>query len=153
MSNYKHKCEICPICLDTIRKVNSKRVIIQECCNKPFHKKCINKWYKIKKICPLCRTEKKDVPLFTSAETRFLSDSLVSIVPLLRPLYRSYGGDQTMSQISSFISICEDTVGDIITETVDNSTEINELTETLETAKNLVTSIRTMMNNQDSEII
>ena len=58
-----------------------------------------------------------------------------------------------MSQISSFISICEDTVGDIITETVDNSTEINELTETLETAKNLVTSIRTMMNNQDSEII
>ncbi len=59
MSNNKNKCETCPICLDTIRNINSKRVIIQECCNKPFHKKCINKWYKVKKICPLCRTKKK----------------------------------------------------------------------------------------------
>jgi|ETNmetMinimDraft_31_1059906.scaffolds.fasta_scaffold00890_5 hypothetical protein len=163
MSNNKYKCEICPICLDTIRNINSKRVIKQKCCNKPFHKKCINKWYKVKKICPLCRTKKKS--LFDNEETKFLSDSLLSIVPILRPLYRSYGGDETMNEISSFLSICEDTVYNIGTENVeitetDNLSDLSDLSnltnlsETLITAKNLVRSIRTIMNNtNESQII
>jgi hypothetical protein len=154
-NNNKNKCETCPICLDTIRNINSKRVIKQECCNKPFHKKCINKWYKVKKICPLCRTEKKQSPLFNTEEIQFLSNSFLSIAPALRPLYEKYLGDDTMNGITDFISNCETTLDTIITDTEINSqdTGLNELSDTLITAKNLVRSIRTIMNNNTHEII
>lgn len=41
--------EECAICLDS----NTNYITA---CNHHFHKKCIEEWYKIKPICPLCRT-------------------------------------------------------------------------------------------------
>jgi hypothetical protein len=151
MSNNKNKCETCPICLDTIRNINSKRVIKQECCNKPFHKKCINKWYKVKKICPLCRTKKKSTPLFNTEEREFLTESFLGIAPMFRPLYRSYGGDNTMNEISNFISLFQDSVNIVNTDEENDEEEniFNDLTETLVTAKNIVRSFRTIMNTDN----
>ena len=60
-----------------------------------------------------------------------------------------------MNGITDFISNCETTLDTIITDTEINSqdTGLNELSDTLITAKNLVRSIRTIMNNNTHEII
>ena len=50
----------CPICLKEIRTNKSKTILKSEyittCqCNYYYHLKCISKWLKIKKICPICK--------------------------------------------------------------------------------------------------
>ena len=44
--------DLCPICLDTI---DSNKDSITLKCNHKYHKKCINRWFKQKQICPYCR--------------------------------------------------------------------------------------------------
>jgi hypothetical protein len=45
--------DICAICLE-----NTDDTCYQAlCCKKPFHFKCLDKWFNIKNTCPLCRTE------------------------------------------------------------------------------------------------
>ncbi len=75
---------------------------------------------------------------------------------MFRPLYRSYGGDNTMNEISNFISLFQDSVNIINTdeenhEENDDEEEniLNDLTETLVTAKNIVRSFRTIMNTDN----
>ena len=45
----------CPICFESL--VNDEIIITE--CNHTFHKKCIDKWLKIKNICPICKTKFK----------------------------------------------------------------------------------------------
>lgn len=50
----KIKCGIdCAICL--IELNNKKRIISKLKCKHLFHKTCINKWFKQKETCPICR--------------------------------------------------------------------------------------------------
>jgi hypothetical protein len=44
----------CVICFDHFN--DSKRIILIHTCNNIFHKKCIKKWYKRKRMCPFCNT-------------------------------------------------------------------------------------------------
>ncbi len=41
----------CPIC----HEINNKELFTTSC-NHVFHKKCIDKWFKLKSTCPCCRT-------------------------------------------------------------------------------------------------
>ena len=50
---------ICSICLDNIILSNISDNIILDC-QHIFHKKCVNKWLKISKTCPLCRKTHKN---------------------------------------------------------------------------------------------
>ena len=45
--------EICAICLEETDNSCYNAL----CCNKPFHFECLDKWFKIKNTCPLCREE------------------------------------------------------------------------------------------------
>ena len=50
----KETNNFCPICLEEYKMREGYRCI--ECCNSVFHKKCIDKWFKIHNFdCPLCR--------------------------------------------------------------------------------------------------
>jgi len=44
-------------CIICFEKINYYDLKVQKCCNKFFHFKCINQWFKTKKTCPLCRRE------------------------------------------------------------------------------------------------
>jgi hypothetical protein len=70
---------------------------------------------------------------------------------MFRPLYRSYGGDNTMNEISNFISLFQDSVNIVNTDEENDEEEniFNDLTETLVTAKNIVRSFRTIMNTDN----
>lgn len=52
----------CPICLCEI-ETPQEPYIIQECCKRPFHKECLDEWFKTiapKKSCPWCRTRPQE---------------------------------------------------------------------------------------------
>ena len=44
----------CEICHD---EMNPEEHVIQLECMHPYHKRCINEWFKKKRNCPKCRTE------------------------------------------------------------------------------------------------
>ena len=44
--------EICIICLNEISS-NQKRKVLD--CGHIYHKHCIQKWFEVKKICPICK--------------------------------------------------------------------------------------------------
>ena len=50
-TNFKFVSPECPICLSKI-----KDIFFLNNCNHFFCKKCIVRWFKISKTCPLCRT-------------------------------------------------------------------------------------------------
>lgn len=43
---------VCPICLDVVKKEENEE-IINKCCNRSYHKNCLEKW---NKNCPTCRS-------------------------------------------------------------------------------------------------
>lgn len=45
--------EECVICFEAFKNTDN---ITHLSCHHKFHKNCINKWYNIKQICPICRT-------------------------------------------------------------------------------------------------
>lgn len=45
----------CIICKETIHMVSNSGNVISNC-KHAFHLKCINKWLKIKKTCPICHS-------------------------------------------------------------------------------------------------
>ena len=45
--------DICAICLDNTDNSSYKSL----CCKNKFHFECLDKWFKIKNTCPLCRKE------------------------------------------------------------------------------------------------
>lgn len=50
------RCKIekeCPICYETV-KINQYERILN--CSHIYHKKCIDKWFKLSMTCPTCRT-------------------------------------------------------------------------------------------------
>lgn len=136
-------CETCSICLVDIRNLNSKNIIKQSCCNKPFHKKCINKWYKIKKECPLCR---KKQGIFSDDEINFLSDTLTNIAPMIRPLYQTYNIDSTMQNVTNVISIFENNINNMRDFQQENN-HLDELDEIFNSTRTMINSIRNMMND------
>lgn len=136
-------CETCSICLVDIRNLNSKNIIKQSCCNKPFHKKCINKWYKIKKECPLCR---KKHGIFSDDEINFLSDTLTNIAPMIRPLYQTYNIDSTMQNVTDVISIFENNINNMRDFQQENN-HLDELDEIFNSTRTMINSIRNMMND------
>jgi hypothetical protein len=142
-------CETCSICLVDIRNLKSKNIIKQSCCNKPFHKKCINKWYKIKKECPLCR-EKQGV--FTDDEINFLSNTLTNIAPIIRPLYQTYNVDSTMQNVTDVISVFSNNISNMRDFQRENNSnthdqDLADLDEVFNSTRSMIDSIRNMMND------
>lgn len=45
--------DICAICLEHTYNYSYKAI----CCKNKFHFECLDKWFKIKNTCPLCREE------------------------------------------------------------------------------------------------
>jgi hypothetical protein len=145
--NKKKICETCPICLIDIRNLNSKNIVKQSCCNKPFHKKCINKWYKIKKECPLCR---KKQGIFSDNEINFLSDTLTNIAPIIRPLYESYNLDSSLQNMTDVISLFSNNISnmrDFQHENNNTSQELDDLDEIFNSTRSMIDSIRNTMND------
>ena len=145
----QNNCKTCAICLINIRNINNKNIIIQKCCKQLFHKKCINKWYKIKKECPLCR---KKPELFSNEEKQFLSSTLLNLVPLIRPIYRTYELDSTMEDLTTIISLCQNNIDNyrnLYNElNFDNENEeLNDTLNGLNGARNFINTIRNVMNN------
>jgi hypothetical protein len=48
----KNPENVCPICIDEFKENEYQKTLN---CNHCFHKKCINRWLKKQKHCPLCR--------------------------------------------------------------------------------------------------
>jgi len=145
----KKSCETCSICLVDIRNLNSKNIVKQSCCNKPFHKKCINKWYKIKKECPLCR---KKHGIFSDDEINFLSDTLINIAPIIRPLYQTYNVDSTMQNVTDVISLFSNNISNMRNFQRENNNtshdqELDDLDEVFNSTRSMIDSIRNMMND------
>jgi len=145
-NNSKTNNEIytCAICLTNIRNINTNNIIKQSCCNKPFHKKCINKWYKIKKECPLCR---KKHSLFNDDELNFLSNTLTNIAPLLRPLYRTYNIDSTMQNATNVLSLFENNINNLRDIEPELNNEFESLDEVFNSTRNIIETFRNIMNN------
>mgnify|MGYP001305804877 FL=1 len=139
----QNNCKTCAICLINIRNINNKNIIIQNCCKQQFHKKCINKWYKIKKECPLCR---KKPELFSDEEKEFLSSTLLNLVPFVRPIYRTYELDSTMEDLTTIISLCQNNIDDYRNLYNENE-ELNDTLNGLNGVRNFINTIRNVMNN------
>jgi len=139
----QNNCKTCVICLVNIRNINNKNIIIQNCCNQPFHKKCINKWYKIKKECPLCR---KKPELFSDEEKQFLSSTLLNLVPLVRPIYRTYELDSTMEDLTTIISLCQNNI-DNYRNLYNENEELNDTLNGLNGARSFINTLRNIMND------
>ena len=134
----------CAICLSDIRNINAKNIIKQSCCNKPFHKKCINQWYKIKKECPLCR---KKHGLFNDDEISFLSNTLTDIAPLLRPLYRTYNLDTTMRNATNVLSLFSNSINNLRDIQPGSNNEFENLDEIFNSTRGMIEIFRNMMND------
>jgi len=52
--------EVCTVCLETYKVGTYKRNL---CCSHTFHKKCIDKWFKISESqnCPICRNHHDNI--------------------------------------------------------------------------------------------
>ncbi len=51
MTDIQNEFNCCCICLDICNECPLS------CCKQKIHKECLNKWFKIKMQCPLCRQE------------------------------------------------------------------------------------------------
>lgn len=47
----------CPICFDE----SDNSIIVKTTCNHYFHKKCLLEWFNVKKSCPMCRMDLRNV--------------------------------------------------------------------------------------------
>jgi len=60
--------ETCAICLENTDDNCYKSL----CCNKIFHFECLDKWFKIKNTCPLCRREYSHMEDYTCDMENYL---------------------------------------------------------------------------------
>jgi hypothetical protein len=85
----------CPICLNEIDLEDTESIVKLKCLH-VFHYKCIDKWFQLKKTCPVCRFLREDDDEYTFSTSidnqhhqtqredirRFLSCSFCCIVCL-----------------------------------------------------------------------
>ena len=100
-------------------------------------------WYKIKKECPLCR---KKPELFSDEEKQFLSSTLLNLVPLVRPIYRTYELDSTMEDLTTIISLCQNNI-DNYRNLYNENEELNDTLNGLNGARSFSNTLRNIMND------
>ena len=90
---YKHKhkkvfCkdEECPICTEIIDHEYVPKYI----CNHHYHEQCIQEWFKISPLCPICRRDLNIIHLsnlYRDANLKMLHDHLVAITQIVKHIY------------------------------------------------------------------
>ena len=60
--------DVCPVCLEEVNDDIKDSLKITDCCGKYFHFTCYYQWMNVNPTCPLCRSEKQQLPHIVSME-------------------------------------------------------------------------------------
>ncbi len=124
--------ENCCICLEQIVK-DQDNITEQSCCNRKFHKDCLETWYNLHPTCPLCRSRRDN---WSSEEI-----NLYNILVYIRTKYRDLDLDSTLLRFSYFLNY-------VINEMSDCSFENKESIENkLKMFDDIIKVIRLLFNN------
>ena len=127
--------ELCSICLEEVT-ISKKEYKVSKCdnCNKYFHKKCLEEWFKTKEECPLCRHKYDNIEL----------------IPLLKNLYQRYNIGNTINIINNFIINIEDDVQNLtdLSDEINSENNVyNNFNRQLLNVKSIINSIKNVMEN------
>ncbi len=128
--------EICSICLEIVRNGPTSDITRQNCCNRLFHKECLDNWYNVRPTCPLCRTRKDD---WSSEEI-----NLYNIFVYVRRKYIELDIDSTLIKFSEFFNYVLQQM-----ETTNGlPVEFESIQKNLKLFDNIIKFVRLVMGNE-----